>query len=297
MSRTHLCSAVLRSTVAAAVFAFFVPPLAAGAQVKEPVRVEFLSEGEIVRGRFFPGTGDDPVTLVLVPGWPGNPDDVLGLGALLAPQGVNVLTFNPRGLYESEGTATFPGTLLDIGAAVRWVTTPEIRKRFNIDPGKIALGGHSNGGGMAMTYAAKDPQIRRVISIAGNDHGEFIREFQRNPEMAESIRKMLLGTRAPAGPARFDLEADLRELLEHQDIYGSRENAAKLADRAILIIGGWEDTQATVDQFLLPFYRALKRSGAVDVTFLVYHADHGFGSVRTKMASDIREWLLHGLGE
>jgi pimeloyl-ACP methyl ester carboxylesterase len=297
MSRTHLRSAVLVPAVAAAVFALFVLPLAAEAQAKEPVRVEFLSEGAIVRGRFFPGAGGDPMTMVLVPGWPGNPDDVLGLGALLAPQGINVLMFNPRGLHGSEGTATFAGTLLDIGAAFRWLETPEVRTRFNIDPGKFALGGHSYGGGMAMAYAAQDPRIRRVISIAGNDHGEFIREFQRNPEMAEAIRKMLLGTRAPGGPARFDLEPTLRELIEHQDVYGLRENAAKLADRSILLLGGWEDAQVTVDQCLLPFYRALKRSGAADATFLVYHADHGFGNVRAKLASDIRDWLLRGRRE
>jgi pimeloyl-ACP methyl ester carboxylesterase len=271
--------------------------MVAGDQAKEPVRIEFTSEGEIVRGRFFPGSGDDPVTLILVPGWPGNPDDMLGLGALLAPQGVNVLIFNPRGLHGSEGTATFPGTLADIGAAYRWITAPEVRERFNIDPRKLALGGHSYGGGVAMAYAAQDPRIRRVISIAGNDYGEFIREFQRNPEMAEAFREMLLGTRAPAGPARFDMEADLRELLGRQDVYGSRENAAKLADRSILIIGGWEDSLVTVDQYLLPFYRALKRAGAADVTFLVYHADHGFGSVRAKLASGIRDWLLRGQGE
>lgn len=38
-------------------------------------------------------------------------------------------------------------------------------------------------------------------------------------------------------------------------------------------------------------------AGAADVTFLVYHDDHGFGSVRVKMASDIRDWLLRGRGE
>jgi pimeloyl-ACP methyl ester carboxylesterase len=285
------------SAAAAVAFALFALPMVAGDQAKEPVRIEFTSEGEIVRGRFFPGSGDDPVTLILVPGWPGNPDDMLGLGALLAPQGVNVLIFNPRGLHGSEGTATFPGTLADIGAAYRWITAPEVRERFNIDPRKLALGGHSYGGGVAMAYAAQDPRIRRVISIAGNDYGEFIREFQRNPEMAEAFREMLLGTRAPAGPARFDMEADLRELLGRQDVYGSRENAAKLADRSILIIGGWEDSLVTVDQYLLPFYRALKRAGAADVTFLVYHADHGFGSVRAKLASGIRDWLLRGQGE
>lgn len=82
------------------------------------------------------------------------------------------------------------------------------------------------------------------------------------------------------------------ELVGHQDVYGLRENAANLADRSILLIGGWEDEQVTIDQFLLPLYRALKGSGAAKVTFLVYHTDHDFSNVRQRLASDIAGWLL-----
>lgn len=51
------------------------------------------------RGQFFPSVGDSSIgTLLLVPGWPGNPRDVLGLGAFLAERDINVLMFNPRGM-------------------------------------------------------------------------------------------------------------------------------------------------------------------------------------------------------
>jgi hypothetical protein len=56
----------------------------------EPVSVEFISEGVCVRGRFFAAVGPAPATtLLLVPGWPGEPNDVLGLGALLSPWGIS----------------------------------------------------------------------------------------------------------------------------------------------------------------------------------------------------------------
>lgn len=100
-----------------------------------------------------------------------------------------------------------------------------------------------------------------------------------------------MSTHVPEGPARFNLEADLKELAEHQEAYGLRENAARLADRSILLIGGWEDKQATVEDVLLPFYRSLKAAGASDVMFLTYHDNHGFGTVRQKLAADIQQWL------
>jgi dipeptidyl aminopeptidase/acylaminoacyl peptidase len=259
----------------------------------EPVSVEIMSEGACVRGRFFSAVEMTPApTLLLVPGWPGNPDDVLGLGALLAQKGVNICMFNPRGLHNSEGIASHANTLQDIAAAWHWLQQADVQRRFRVDTTRLVLGGHSYGGGMAMAYAAQDSSVRRVISIAGNDHGEFARELQRNSTFTEGIRRMLLSTRIPNGPARFDVEAGLKELVENQGIYGLRENAANLSDRSILLLGGWEDEQVTIDQFMLPLYRALRSAGAARVTFLVYHTDHDFINVRHQLASDISNWIL-----
>jgi len=48
----------------------------------------------------------------------------------------------------------------------------------------------------------------------------------------------------------------------------------------------------TIDDMLLPFYRALKSDGTTDVTFMVYHATHGFGSVRDRLTKDLCRWIL-----
>jgi pimeloyl-ACP methyl ester carboxylesterase len=255
-----------------AVLAVTAIPGAAPAQRARPVAVAFASDGDSVRGRFFEATGGTPDgTLVLVPGYPGNPNDVLGLGSLLAERGVNVLMFNPRGLYASDGTFSFPHTLQDIAAA---------------------LGGHSFGGGLALAYTAGDPTVRRVVSIAGNDHGAFIRRVQRDSAYAREIRRMREGTRAPEGPARYEsVQRQLDILAAHQETYGLQENAPRLADRAILLIGGLDDAQVTMEDVMLPLYRALLQAGASDVSFLTYQADHGFGPVREQMADDIRDWL------
>ncbi len=58
-------------------------PLSAESQQSQSVPIKFLSGDSKVHGQFFTCRGDNPVgTLVLVPGWPGNPQDVLGLGSL-----------------------------------------------------------------------------------------------------------------------------------------------------------------------------------------------------------------------
>jgi pimeloyl-ACP methyl ester carboxylesterase len=272
---------------------FRVPNVLFRGEKMETTPIEFMSEVSRVRGKFFRAAGTTSApTLLLVPGWPGTPDDVLGLGALLPELGINVCVFNPRGLHQSEGTSTHANTLQDIAAALRWLRQSDTKRRFALGTARLALGGWSYGGGMAMAYAARDPSVRRLVSIAANDHAEFARELKRTPAFAQGIRRMLRSTQAPEGPARFDVEASLKELIEHQDVYGLRENASKLADRSILLIGGWEDQQATIDQYQLPLYRALKSAGAEKVTFLVYHTDHAFAHVRRRLASDIADWLL-----
>ena len=223
----------------------------------EPVPIEFLNEGVCVRGRFFAAEGThEPTTFLFVPGWPADPDDFLGLGPLLSQRGINMVQFAPRGLNPSDGILTHAGTLQDIRSAMQWLRQADVHKRFKVDPASLVLGGYSYGGGMALAYAARDPAVRRVISIAGMDHGELAREMQRNASFAEEIRAWLASTRAPEGPARFDLEAGLQELFDHPDVFGLRENAANLADRSLLLIGGWGDNGVTMDQHLLPFSRA-----------------------------------------
>lgn len=263
------------------------------AQKSESIPTKIASEGETMYGRFFEAEcGGMCPTLLLVPGWPGNPYDVLDMGAMLHKDGINVVVFNPRGLHESEGTASFFGTLEDIGAVFEWLHSAEVVERFGIDTSAIVIGGHSFGGGTAMAYAARDPRVRAVVSLAGTDHGVFIREYQRNASFAEMVSNMLRSTQAPEGPARFDQEAMLGELKENQNTFGLQENAAALSARSILLIGGWEDTNTTVDDYMLPLYRALRKAGAEHVTFLVYHDNHGFGQVRERMADDIRDWIL-----
>ena len=264
----------------------------------ESIPVEFVNEGSFVRGRFFAADGPLPTaTLLLFPGWPGDPDDVLGLGALLVQQGINVCMFNPRGVYQSDGMCTNPNTLQDIRSALLWLRQTDVKRQYKVDPARIILGGYSYGGGMGLAYAAQDTSVRRLISIAGNDHGEVAREIQRNAAFAEGLRNLMLSTRRPAGPAHFDYDAGIQEFIDHQEIYGLRENAARLADRSILLLGGWEDEDVTVDQFLLPFYRALRSAGAQKVTFIVYHTDHNFTNVRQKLATDIAGWIQQELGD
>lgn len=233
--------------------------------------------------------GPEPAaTVLLVPGWGGGPTDVLGIGRALSEAGVSSVVLTPRGWHESEGVATFSNALGDIGTAWTWIRESG---RPELNPSDVVLGGHSWGGGMALAYAARDSSVRRVFSIAGTDHGQFIRQYQSDPEYAATLHQLLTESAAPQGPIRFDVDGTLQELADGQATYGLLENVERLADRSVLLVGGWDDQNVTVDRTLLPLYRALRKAGDQDVTFQVYGADHSFAKVRPDLHADLLAWI------
>lgn len=258
------------------------------------VPITFESQGNTLKGKFFHAKeSNQALTLILLQGFPGNQEDVdvLGLGRKLAPAGFNVLTFNYSGTHRSEGKFNMQNTLKDIQAAYDYVHRSDAVLRFHIDTTRIVLGGHSYGGGMALTYAAQHPEIRRVISIAGNDHGEFAREYLRNPQMAQTMDSVFDKLKAPEGPIHFEGRGVLKKLAANPAPFDLRLSANNLASRDILLIGGWEDEKVTIDHNLLPFYRALKKAGASKVRFVTYHTDHSFRNVREELAAQLIQWM------
>lgn len=258
-----------------------------------PDSVLIESSGFKMVAHIFSGNTNSPrPTVILVPGWGGGKKDVLGLGSGLSQLGINVVVFAPRGWHNSGGIATFANGLEDIAAVWKWSQLPENLEKYGINQEHLVLGGHSWGGGMSLAYAAKDSSVKHIFSISGTDHGQFIRQYQQDDQFAKMIDKSLADTKTPEGPIRFEPSDCLREMAENQDVYGLIENASRLSNRSILLIGGWEDVSVTVDNTLLPFYRALKAAGTEDVTFKVYHATHGFGTVREELIKELGKWIL-----
>ncbi len=254
------------------------------AQMPRVTDITFPSDGFNIQGRFFSSAGDPIATLLLLPGSDFDPTDVLDLGRLLSARDVNVVTFAPRGTRGSEGTGTISNFIDDVGAGLAWLRGDGGRA-FGVDPGRIAIGGYSLGGGLAMAYAARDSTVDDVVSIAGNDLGEYARRLRRDSALAAGLHDRL--TRMET----VDPDAVIREILDNEAVFGHTENAPRLAHRAILLMGGWDDPIAPMETVVLPFYRALKRQPASDVTIMAYPDDHSFRNSREEMAADIRAWL------
>ena len=80
-------------------------------------------------------------------------------------------------------------------------------------------------------------------------------------------------------------------LLERKNEYDLISHARALAEKEILLIGGWQDRTATIEHYVLPLYRSLQKSGAENLKIIVYETDHSFKNVRDTIASEIISWI------
>jgi dienelactone hydrolase len=266
-------------------------------QTSKPVEFTIDRHGIHLKGKFYisEGTGKFP-TVILLQGFPGNEQDVLGIGKILSEVGINALTFNYSGTYQSEGEFNFENTQQDIQAALGYIRQSKNIRHLKIDTTRIYLGGYSYGGGMAFTYAANHPEIKSVFSIAGNDHGAFMREYNRNPEMKKAIDKMFDELKIKTETVRFGpggTPKGIAELgiMESNSTFDLRNCAPLLAPKDILLIGGWDDRGVSIENNILPLYRALKNENARKVKITAVQDNHSFSSYREEITHTIIEWI------
>ncbi len=186
----------------------------------------------------------------------------------LGRRGIAVLRYDDRGTGESTGdhaTATSEDFANDTRSAVRW-----LRARADIDPDKVMLMGHSEGGMIAPMVAATDPSIAGIVLLAGpGEKGEPILRFQlRNQVLRDST---LSATRRDSALKAVDTTIDglkkqnpwMRFFLAHDPLV-----VARRVKVPTYIVQGATDLQVTADQAPM-LERALKEGGNRDVTTLV----------------------------
>ena len=266
-------------------------------QASTTVEISIDRNGVQLKSKFYltEGKGKFP-TVVLLHGFPGNDQDVLGIGKKLSEVGFNAMTFNYSGTHQSEGEFNFENTQKDIEAVLEFLYQSKNLHQYKVDTNRIYLGGYSYGGGMALTYAANHPEIRSVFSIGGNDHGAFMREYSRNPEMKDMIDKMFDELKAQPDIVRFATGGTPEEtakfrIIESNTTFDLRICAPLLAPKDILLIGGWDDRNVSIENIVLPLYRSLINEKAMNVKIIAVQDSHSFRNSRDKLTQIIIEWL------
>ena len=119
-------------------------------------QLDIASHGSVMHGFIYLAEGAGPhPTVILLHGFPGNEQN-LDLAQAVRRAGWNVLFFHYRGAWGSQGSFSFANCIADTQTAIDWIRDPQNAKKYNMDPAKIVLIGHSMGGFMASVGGAKD---------------------------------------------------------------------------------------------------------------------------------------------
>jgi dienelactone hydrolase len=190
----------------------------------------------------------------------------------LGRRGIAVLRLDDRGVGSSTGnpaTSTSVDFAADIRAAIAY-----LRSRRDIDPARIGLIGHSEGGLIAPLVAASDPRLKGIVLMAGPAYnGRQIISYQQkyalehDTTLTASKRDSLARFAATQIDSIGAKNPWMRFFLAY-----APDTTARKVKVPVLILQGSTDRQVTADQ-AEKLAAAFRSGGNRDVTVRVF-PDH-----------------------
>lgn len=177
----------------------------------------------------------------------------LVLADALTRAGIAVLRYDDRGVGGSKGDPTKATSVdfsRDAEAAVDW-----LRQRSDIDPRRVGVVGHSEGGLIAAMLAARRTDLAGIVMLAGTgvdggrilvSQGELVltseglggaEQIRRSRVMQEAMVAAVRGADDTADPATLAAEAGVRIRAELADELAKADDAAKVQLDAAVIDG------------------------------------------------------------
>jgi len=186
----------------------------------------------------------------------------------LSRRGIAVLRLDDRGVGGSGGDIN--GTSADFADDIR-AAVAYLRTRPDIDPARIALVGHSEGGIIAPMVAAKDPRLAAVVLMAGTAYtGRKIIDYQLensvrgNPKLTEANRDSMVKA-IRASFATTEAKAPWMQYFLTYDPLPT----VRLVKQPVLILQGATDQQVRAEE-ARELDRALRAAGNKRVTLEIF---------------------------
>lgn len=230
-------------------------------------------DSDSIAGYAMLAAGDHPKeTIILVPGYPGN-DTNFDLAIDMRAEGFNVIIFNHRGAWGSQGLYSYSNCLEDIDYLIEYLSQQEVSETLHIDTGKFTLVGRSFGGGIALIQGSQNDQIKRIVALTSVNYGDLMKNYSSLDELGGFKNYMLKQVMM-----NHNIDLFLQELLDNQEAYDIGHYNAQLSQKDILII---EDSDKNME-----WIETLNNA-----TTVVLDSDHNFIDKREELSQIIIKWL------
>ena len=263
-------------------------------------KVEISSDGIQLNAYMYQAEGDGlKPTIVWCHGNPGGKEEGTSKFALkLNDKNINILRFNYRGLWDTEGVYTLANCQRDLKNVLDFVLSKDKSEIYKIDTSRIIVAGYSQGANIAIVSALYDDRIKEVFCLGLGDLSYIARQFFNydNPEM-KKITQMALdgiwgGITSGQGDYARDFDKYVMDILFNNYKYDFVVQADKLKDKRIYLIVGMNDLTGPIEEHFFPLYRKLKAMNHNDFKYDITMSDHSFSELYDGRLSEmIAQWI------
>jgi pimeloyl-ACP methyl ester carboxylesterase len=234
------------------------------------------SGGSVIAGFIYKpnGTQKHP-TLLLLHGYPGNERN-LDLAQVVRSHGWNVIYFNYRGSWASQGQFSFINCVEDVKNVVAFCKSHADSLR--IDTSNIVLFGHSMGGWICLKALSQLPGIKKGFALSTWNIGNDLKDIKTEEQMIQ---------RAKTGGEYFVLNTSIKDIflpvLNNRAYYDLNNDAAALAKKQVIMLDEHNGNKQLAETI-----KSVNRSY---FNYEVWATDHPFTNKRVALMKKVIEFL------
>lgn len=237
------------------------------------------SSGSQIAGLFYKanGAGKHP-TLILLHGYPGNERN-LDLAQVVRAHGWNVIYFNYRGAWGSQGQFSFANAVEDAKNVVAYCKLNS--DSLKIDASNIVLFGHSMGGFVCLKALQQLPEIKKGFALSTWDIGG---DFK--PITTEQQLDAMINSRSFDGKY-FVLNTPAREIflpvVKNNSYYDLRNDGVALSGKQIIMLDEHNRNKSIAE--------AIQKTNKASFEYAVWQTDHSFTNKRVALMKKVLAFL------
>jgi pimeloyl-ACP methyl ester carboxylesterase len=214
-------------------------------------------------------------TLILLHGYPGNERN-LDLAQVVRGHGWNVIYFNYRGAWGSEGKFSFTNCVEDVVNVVSFCK--RYQDSLKIDTSNVVLFGHSMGGWICLKALQRLPEIKKGFALSAWNIGEDFKNANSEEEMLKIANE---------GGKYFVLNTSLKDLfipvIQNKMYYNLVNDGKALADKQVIMLDEHHGNTLLAD--------AIKNANHSWFDYEVWQTDHPFTNKRVSLMNKLLEFL------
>ena len=232
------------------------------------------SDGSLLQGFIYKANGvQKHPTLLLLHGYPGNERN-LDLAQVVRANGWNVIYFNYRGSWGSQGEFSFKHCVEDVVNVVAFCK--KYADSLQIDPSRIALFGHSMGGWVCLKALQQLPDVKKGVAVSAWNIFDVTASNQ------------VLAAREKRADEYFVLNKksgkDLfKPVLDNPEYYNLVNTAEALSQKQVIMLEEYQRNPSVAD--------AIKNKNKAFFEYEVWQTDHSFTNKRVALIKKVLAFL------